>query len=212
VTAKVSTRPLDSPSLAEILAGNRERRQDTTTRWWKQNRSSGKITDSVAEFDEIGGQINPVPIEADTYKVFRVLAGQIGMIEKLRIRTSEDESEFVVAVFGLPITAGKLASVCPDPLNDKQGWIDSMDDLNDTHRLLYIAGEPGDPAGYSPGRKSQGDALTGNLFDDSGFAYKTSQPDKFRPWLYVAVYANQDGFVVGGDQGRILWNQELVGL
>jgi hypothetical protein len=211
VTGRGSTRPVDSLPLYESLNEARAARRNTDKLWWNQNRSSSKVSD-VGEFDEIGGQINPVPIEADTYKVFRVLAGQIGMIEKLRIRTSEDESEFVVAIFGLPITAGKLASVCPDPLNDKQGWIDSMDDLNDTHRLLYIAGEPGDPGGYSPGRKSEGHALTGNLFDEAGFAYKTSQPDKFRPWLYVAVYANQDGYVVGGDQGRILWNQELVGL
>lgn len=212
VSLSVDTRARDSAPLYEILQGNREARRNTDAIWWRQNRSSTNISDAVIEFDEVGGQINPVAIEADTYKVFRVLAGQIGMIEKLRIRTSDEASEFVVAIFGLPIDAAKLHSVCPDPLHDKQGWIDSMNDLNDNHRLLYIAGEPGDPAGYSPGRKSEGADLTGELTDEAGFPYRTGTPDKFAPWLHVAVYANQDGFVVGGDEGRILWNQELVGL
>jgi hypothetical protein len=212
VTAKVATRPVDSAPLWEILNANQERRRDTSSLWWRQNRSSNKIVDSVVEFDEVGGQINPIRVEAFEWKVFKVLAGQIGMIERLRLRTEEDEGEFVLAVFGLPINAAKLNAVNADPLNDKAAWIEAMNDLNDDHRLLYLAGEPNEPAGYSPGTKSEGHELTGVLDDRAGFAYKTSQPDKFRPWLYFAVQTNTDGYVVGGDQGRIIWNQELVGL
>jgi hypothetical protein len=211
VTGRGSTRPVDSLPLWEVLNEAKAARKDTDKIWWKQNRSSSKVSDAVGEFEEYGGQINPVTAEADTYRVVKVLAGQIGMIERFRIRTEPDH-EFVAAVFGLPIGPAKLASVCPDPLVDKQGWIDAMDNLNDEHRLLALWGEPGDPGGYSPGRKSEGHALTGVLDDRAGFAFKTSEPDKFRPWVYLVLYSNSDTVFHGGDQGRIMWNQELVGL
>ena len=152
----------------------------------------------------------PVAVYAGVWKVFRVLVGQLGMIERFRIRTVNNASPFVVAVFGKPIGVAKLNAAVPNPLADKSPWSEETvrDKLDAKHRLLYVAGEPDAPCGYYPGSAFDDDPeVTGRWEDDAGFAYRTAD----LPFVYVAIYAENSCTVKGGDQGRVFWNQEMVG-
>jgi hypothetical protein len=175
------------------------------------------VKDVITEFEEYGGRIEPVPVPGGVWKVFPVVAGKAGYIERIRIRTrgpvGDAESpvaaptRFVLAVFGQEIDAAYLAANVPDPLNNKSGWYDEdfRKTLEEHYRMAYIVGEPDALAGYHPHVQTDADAtITGVWDDQAGFSFRTGN----RPILYVAYFGEDDSIIAGG---RIIWNQEIVG-
>jgi hypothetical protein len=115
--------------------------------------------------------------------------------------------EFACAVFGKQITAARLNTLVPAPLavGGHKAWeIQSVRTVLDRKVQVYSAGTNEEPCGYSPGRKTDDDTLTGRHADDAGFSYRTDR----EPVLYLAVWVAGSAVLEGG---RVMWNQLEAG-
>lgn len=172
VTATVDTRFRDALEVWEVIARNKESRNDPARRRNQKHRSSTIVKDSIGEWDEIGGLLgNDVPLEAG-WNVFEVIGAMEGTIAKLRLMVGDastvviqgdgdetiienlDGQEFACAVFGRSITADRLNTLIPAPLTvaGTKLWETKRSEL-DERWILYSAGTHDEPCGYSPGRK-----------------------------------------------------------
>jgi hypothetical protein len=215
VSADVDTRARDSKEVWEIVQRNRESRKDPG-RGLNQPTSSTISKDSIGIWDEVGGLLGDnVKMDANTWTVFPIVAGQEGTVRYLRIITNPF-AQFVTAVFGDVIYEERLASMIGNPLTKagtKKWSIQSVrDELVKTNNLLYVAGDYQNPCGYYPKQKSGEDdagnpvsaPLTGQWQDEAGFSYHTTE----HPVLYVAVYVDRNTVV---PRSRIMWNQLEAG-
>jgi hypothetical protein len=217
----VDTRARDAMEVWEVIDRNRQSRNSPARAWMADHRSSTMTKDSMGIWDEVGGLLgDPVPVPANQWTVFPVVAGQEGTVRSLRLRT-DDPAEFVVAIFGDTIYASRLARLIGNPFTHegKAKWSDQSvrDDLDKTNILLYVAGDKQDPCGYYPATKHVEDdpdttavetgtnPLTGRWEDDAGFSYHTGRD----PVLYVAVFADRATTI---PRGRLMWNQLEAGV
>jgi hypothetical protein len=162
---------------------------------------------------ELGGELTRrVELPSGQWVVFPVVAGDMGQIEKIRIKLTTAR-EFALGVFARPVGVGFLNSTIGDPF-DSSGWDkDSVHDALDCRLLLYAAGDKDQPCGYR-GRPKEGHALSGIHVDAGGFPYRTFADDDVnngkRGLLYLAVR------VRGGDSAmrpqRVLWPAYEVGM
>lgn len=205
VTLLVDTRARPALEVWEVRQRNQEAALAPGRAWYQQQRQSTQPKDAIVPFSEIGGRIGAaVELPAQAWTVVPVVAGQEGLINRIRIRTEADPAEFAVAVFGRKVTPEWLAAVVPDPLQDKAGWSTESNRAPFEERvLLYAAGTPEEPCGYGRGLKSDGAQLTGRFDDDAGFPYFCY--DQASLWL--AVFADRDSSL---RPGRVIWPQ-LVG-
>lgn len=205
VTLVVDTRPGDTMPVWAAIQRDRDNR-NTVHRSFNAQRKSSTF-DRENTFDEVGGTISPVALNANNWKVFPVVAKQAGTIEKIALRLSP-EREFVMAVFGRKISEARLRRVTNAPLSSagKARWTEEAvhDALDRDYVLLYVAGSDDDPLGYSPGRKSDGASLlTGRWEDDMPWPFVTYLNDIDRSSvLYVAIWVGASATVHGG---RIMW-------
>lgn len=220
VSATVDTRARDAMPVWEIITRNRESRKSPAREWLRDHRSSTETKDSIDVWDEVGGVLgDEVPIPANTWVVFPVVAGQEGEVRSLRVRTNPN-AEYVMAIFGQRIWPARLRKLIGNPLTKigtKQWSRESIRDrLDDKNVLLYVAGDYENPLGYYPkikeGEGDEGDSstgdfdpaeappLTGRWEDDAGFSYHTFK----QPVLWVAIYADRDTSIPAG---RLMWNQ-----
>lgn len=205
VTLAVSTQPGDTLPVWAAIQRDRDSRNTVHRSFFAQRRSSAFERDNT--FDEVGGVIQPIRLEADNWTVFPVVAKQAGTIEKIRLRVSPAR-EFVVAVFGRKITPARLRRVTNAPLTvaGRKRWTEEnvYDRLNRDYTVLYVAGSDEDPCGYFPRRKTDDDStLTGRWEDDASFPFVTFKNDTERgSVLWVAVWVGNDTTLAGG---RIMW-------
>ena len=215
VTASVDTRARDALEVWEVIARNRESRKSMRRAWIQEHRASTNRKDSIAPWDEVGGVLgDKVSVPGNRWVVFPVIAGQEGIIQRLRVDTNPN-AEFVMAVFGRRIAAGRLRRMVGNPLTrvgskrwERENLRDRLDAAN---ILLYVAGSDSEPCGYWPKRKSgRNDAdsgpstLTGRWQDDATFPYRCFPA----PVLWVAIWADRDTTI---PRGRIMWPQLEAG-
>lgn len=203
VTLAVDTRPGDTLPVWAAIQRDRENRDTVHRSFNKQRRAASLERENT--FDEVGGRITPLRLK-EGWNVFPVVAKQAGTIERLRMELSPAR-EFVVAVFGRRITLKRLRAVTDAPLSatGSKRWTSEAVNrrLHNKHTMLYVAGSDEDPCGYSPGRKSEGDALTGRWEDDASFPFVTYVNDTDRgSVLWVAVWVGAATTLQGG---RIMW-------
>lgn len=198
----LDTRARDTMKAWEVIQRNRDSRRDPARVWLNQYRSSKITKDGLGAWDKVGGIIDDrVALTGGEWTVFPVVAGQEGTIRRLRIRTNPNV-EFCAAVFGRKVTAARLNHLVPAPLADggdkwTKAW---LQDWLEDRVYLESWGDHDQPAGYSPGAKSEDDPLTGVLRDDAQLSYHTFA----EPVLWVAIWAADDCVV---PPGRIMWQQ-----
>jgi hypothetical protein len=206
VTAQVDTRFRDTMAVAEIIDRNRESRISPARNWTRNYRSSGKVNDVVSEWDDVGGLLpGDVQLQGGRWNKIGMVAGQEGTISSLRIRLADEECESVVGVFGRDIEEEKLNRRIGNPLTPegRAQWQDQgiLEDLDEKHFLLYVAGSDEQPCGYWPKAKTDaGASLTGIHKDDAGFRYFAF--DDASVWLMI--FPTQDCTLRGG---RLFRNQ-----
>lgn len=153
VTATVDTRARDAMEVWEVIARNRESRNDPSRQRERRFRASTIAKDSIGEWDEFGGMLGvDLPLERGWNK-FPVIAAMEGQIHKLKI-VLDTPAEFAVAVWGEDPDVGWLNENMPHPLtvSGTKAWETKGDALDD-RLLLYSAGTHDEPCGYFPGRK-----------------------------------------------------------
>lgn len=206
VTLQVDSRMRDTITVAQIIQRNREARRDLHATWIRNHLSSGNISDAITEFSEAGGLIDDVDLEGGRWNVFPVVSGRSGTVGRFRLKL-EDATEFYVAVFGRGDGEGlekKLERRIGDPSTGagRDRWQDQdiLDDLDQANLLLYVAGDPDDPCGYWPKKKSGAGSppLTGVHQANAGFEYRTGPSNV----LWVAVWPESNAKLRGG---RIMW-------
>lgn len=186
VTATVDTRFRDAMEVWEVIARNKESRNDPSRHRARRYRASTIVKDSIGEWDEFGGMLGvDLPLERGWNK-FPVVAAMEGQIRELKIQLA-DPAEFVVAVFGREFDKGWLEDLIPAPLTPAgtEAWESKHDALDDNLFLISI-GTNDEPCGYWPKRKSTGGALTGKHKDAAGFPYFSAD----RKVIWVAIWVD----------------------
>jgi hypothetical protein len=93
----IDTQGRDAASLAEVIARNIESRSHPARSWKRQH--LGRVNVRQVEFSEVGGLLNnKVVCPANQWTVFEVVAGQAGSVSRVRVQTTNDEAEFVLAI------------------------------------------------------------------------------------------------------------------
>lgn len=211
VSVDVDTRGRDAMEVWQVIDRNRESRKSPYRAWMRDHRQSAESKDANGVWDEVGGVLGArVPVPANTWVVFPIVAGQEGTIRSLRLNTNPN-AEYVVAVFGKRIRPSKLRRMIGNPLTKvgSEKWEDEtkQEKLDRQNVLLYIAGTDKNPLGFWPKKKSKGGTRTGKWKDDAGFPYHTGShfgEDKSRqPIIWVAVFADRQTVF---PDGRIMWN------
>jgi hypothetical protein len=114
VTLGVDTRARDAATLGEVIARRIESRSHPARAWLQQHRTDANVTQ--IQFSEVGGQVfNTVNCPGNQWTVFPVLAGQAGSVARVRVKTSDDEAEFVVAITAQKTTAAFWRSKVGNP-------------------------------------------------------------------------------------------------
>ncbi|MCW2545367.1 MAG: peptidoglycan-binding protein [Frankiales bacterium] len=196
VTLTVDELNRDLLTLQQLIGRNRESATDPTRRPSSQRRRSREITDTLTPWDgEAGaGRIPRHAVTAGQWLVLKIPAGQAGTVTEIRMLSSGPNSEYVLAVFGQPVTSAQLHHYVPDPLSADRPFDDSFDRLRDDLWMAAAWGGSSNPVGYSPKAKGDSDAvLNGRLIDDGGFSYETAVPG----WLWVAEYVATSCYLEG---------------
>ena len=93
----IDTQARDAATLGEVIARNIESRTSPFRSWKRQRRAN--VNMRHVEFDEIGGLLmTKVDCPANKWTVFQVVAGQAGSVSRVRLQTTNDEAEFVLAI------------------------------------------------------------------------------------------------------------------
>ena len=153
VTATVDTRFRDAMEVWEVIARNRESRNDPSRHRLRAFRASTIAKDSIGEWDEFGGFLG-VDIQLERgWTVFPVIAAMEGQIRDLHIKL-KNPGEFAVAVFGQDPDRGWLEQINPHPLTvtGTRVWEKKADEFK-KRLILFSAGTHEEPGGYFPGRK-----------------------------------------------------------
>ena len=215
VTATVDTRFRDAAEVWEVIARNKESRNDPARTRNQKHRSSTINKDSIGEYDEFGGLLGQDLDLKPGWNEFQIVAAMEGTISRLRI-VLETPAEFACMVFGGQVTADWLNNQIPRPLTNfgtKQIETTKRAELDD-RGILYSAGTKDEPCGYWPGRKREieydeetdevtSDSTndpTGKHFDEAGFAYRSAN----RTELTVVVWVAEANKI---PLQRITWNQ-----
>lgn len=186
VTATVDTRFRDAMEVWEVIARNRESRNDPARKRNRKARASTIAKDSIGEWDEFAGMLGVDLNLISGWNVFPVIAAMAGTVHRIRIKLNND-AEFACAVFGEKINAATLNNLIPLPLtiSGTKDWErPAIVDVLEEHFINYAAGTVDEPCGYSPGKKSDGDDLTGLHKDSGGFSYFAEN----RTTVWVAVW------------------------
>lgn len=153
VTATVDTRFRDAMEVWQVIARNKESRNDPSRQRERRYRASTIAKDSIGEWDEFGGFLGvDLPLVRGWNK-FPVIAAMEGQIHELKIQLATP-AEFAVAVFGKEPDLGWLTDLNPHPLtvSGTKKWETEHNALEDNW-ILYSAGTHDEPCGYFPGRK-----------------------------------------------------------
>lgn len=192
VVLTVDTKYRDLMTIAAMLTRDREL-SDPTKRPKPTRHNSKLIEDRVAVFDcEAGaGILKPTGRVAQGWTVQRVAFAERGTIMKTEIST-EPPIEFAMAIFDKAWSPSSLAARMPDgPFSYDEDGLNPWDSWTDEDGLIMAWGGVEQPAGYSPELKNPDNDITGDLIDTSSWYYESKAP----PWLWVAVFHEEDGTV-----------------
>jgi hypothetical protein len=196
VTLTVDSEFRDAMTVMEVLKRNAESRPDPARRPGNPSRRSRLDQDMAVPFEgeSPAGRFPKMAIFGGLWTVWPVPVSEIGVVAKLRFQTSGPTSKFAMAVFGRAVTANQIAAKVPNPLAVSNPWNDAGDAWLESVAFVDAWGEEGQAAGYGMlGSESDGDPVTGELYDDAGFPFVSAVP----PWLWVAVYAPVATFIEG---------------
>jgi hypothetical protein len=202
----------DMTTLAAIVKRNKDNLDPARRGPGSQHRTSRISKDAVIPWDaEAGGGKVPLHnLQGNFWTVVRIPAGQIGSIVSTRYICStaawydtlekafkveaglSGAKEFCIAVFDMPVTANFLRDTVGNPLTNARVWTERAARLEKAG-LIQAYGASDQPAGYWPGAGSEGDPLTGKLFDGSAWEWQSAQP----PYLWVAEFCTQSTRVAG---------------
>lgn len=204
VTLTVDSKARDLTTIAELMAADRESRQDPARNYLNQRRRSAHVRDTVIGWDKESG-MGTVPdrdLPAGQWTVIKIPAAQYGTILSTDL-TVTPACKFYAAVFGARVTPSRLDSVNPNPGtargDDYLPWDvpaiqDTLGRSNRTGmRLAMTWGNPGQAAGYWPGEEEKGHPPTGRLYDDASWSYISDDP----PWIWLAVHPSADCTISG---------------
>lgn len=186
------TRARDTVPVWEVMAADRETRDEPTRDYVRRARQSNKDNDAVQEFSEIGGRVYmPVEVPGGQWVVFKVYAGQAGTIREVMLRTIPARAG-VMCLFQRKISPLRLDRLIGDPTT-VEGWErwadeDIIDKLEDRNGPFVVWGQPTERIGYTPGRESRGDPLTGRFRMRVSVDYTTGDNRA----LYLAVFMEDD--------------------
>lgn len=218
VTATVDTRFRDAMEVWEVIARNKESRNDPARTRNQKHRSSTIVKDTIGEWDEFAGFLAQDVDLVEGWNEFQVIAAKEGTAAKLRI-VLETPAEFACMVFGGQVTAEWANAQLPRPLtNYGTKQLETKRDALDDRGLLYAAGTKDEPCGYWPNRKVETEfdaetddeidtitnTPTGKHVDDGGFAYRSAN----RTELTVLVWVAAENRI---PLGRVLWAQQESG-
>jgi hypothetical protein len=210
-TLTVDTQARDLMELREVLDRNLSSKRDTRRAWVLQNQPSKASGNMVIRDENFGILFNKVVLEGGKWNVFPVIVGQSGMVNRVDLRTINDEAEFAVAAFSKKMTRKRLARKVGNPLvvADESVWETSdIQDWFDDEIILYAVGDGSQPCGYGKRRKlndagnATGAPLTGRFIDRDGWAYYHAAGNPVL--IYLAIYPDRDCVL---KRGQILWPQ-----
>jgi PKD repeat protein len=201
-TLMVDERARDLPTLAAIIARNKEAKTDPARRLIRNQQ--GKATqDTVVQWNcENGaGVMQRMALYSRLWSVFAVSAAQVGQIVEVHART-EPATRFAFGIFSRRPTSNDMNLIVGDPLADS--GVGSFGKFTvENERLLDFGviecwGQFDQACGYWPLAETdnQGNKvapLTGKMKDVGGWNYECETP----PFLWVAVWAEDSTFFEG---------------
>ena len=116
-------------------------------------------------------------------------------------------SRLSVGIFDRQVTANQLKAIgSPDPQHGNPLYFfEFWEQFGD--ELVNAWGGAEEPGGYSPGRESDDDPVTGVLTDVAEWFFRSSDP----PWLWIAIYVETgDANSVNYVQGLLQQNNEAT--
>lgn len=196
----------DAMTLGAILRRDRDTTDPARRKVVNRYNKSRETQDQMPVWDcENGAGVVPYhAVAVGVWNVIKIPAGKLGTIVDARFETVIP-SRMAVGIFDRPWTANQMKAVgapnpqAGDPLYFEDYWKTFGDEL------LNAWGDKNEPGGYSPGRESDNDALTGVLEDRGSWYFESTQP----PWLWVAMWVdrgNSDG--ANYISGRLFPNNE----
>ena len=193
VTLEVDEQARDAMTLAEIRERNKESRRDPARKPGNPSRRAGLDQNVATPFDgeSPAGVVPRFALYGGLWSVVRIPVSQVGRIAKIEIQTEAPASEFALLLFGEEVKPAHMVANIGNPLSQSKPWMDAEDFL-DAYGFIEGWGTSDDPGGYSPGRKSDGDPLTGWM-KQSGVDYVSEKP----PWVWCAFYSPRSCFVEG---------------
>lgn len=110
----VDTQARDAATLGEVIARNIESRSHPARLWKRAHRADVNL--GAIQFGEIGGQIfNKIDCPGNKWTIVPIVAGQAGTINRIRVKTTNDEAEFVVALTAQKISRAYMQSKVGNP-------------------------------------------------------------------------------------------------
>lgn len=211
VSLTVDTQARDLLEVAAIIARNAEARRSPRREWFAENRAN-KPSGNLVERDEHFGQLGQrVALEGNKWNIIPVIVGQHGQVNRVDLRTVNDEAEFAVAFFSREVTRKRLNRRIGNPLTtgSESVWeTSSIQDWFDSRVLLYASGDGKQPCGYFPRRHRDDDGdvtdapITGRHLDDATWPYICAAGSAVL--IYMAIYPDRDCTL---QRGQILWPQ-----
>lgn len=214
VQVGIDTKARDALTLGQMLERDQVSKQHPARQWLREHRGTD-ANRGLVHFSEVGGKVfSKVHCPADQWTVFPVIAGQAGSVEKVRLQTSNIQTQFVLVITALKVGPGYLASRFGNPFDDIHSKFESeaVQEAVDSERaILGLWGTNELPCGYYPGQHTNDDGtesadpVTGLFMDEGGFDYHTFD----HPVVYFGIYP-EDACDIAPQ--RVLWPNLEAGL
>lgn len=114
VVLGVDTRARNAAELGEVIARRIESRIHPARQWKRQHLTGVNVRRVEASID-FGVLFNKVALSGNQWNVIKILAGEAGSVSRVRVQTSNDEAEFVTAVFAQRVSRSYLQSKVGNP-------------------------------------------------------------------------------------------------
>lgn len=224
VSLIVDEKARDVMTLASMMQDERETSDRARRPNIRYRNSSRKTEDTRIQWDCEGGS-GIIPYHAITagptgWSIIRVPSAQQGRAVRCRIEC-DVVTRMAVGIFDRPVTANQLRLGSGESVGDPLFYADYWDafpapddnpaGLPGPEGLIIGWGDFEEPAGFHPGRESEGNPVTGIHQDDASWEFHVGI---YSPWLWVALYVEtgDGGFHAGTNwiQGRIYQANDSV--
>jgi len=197
VTFECDTKARDAMTLAAIQSRNIAAGLTPSGRPLPIMKASAQSLDTMTQFDRESraGVVPRLPLFQNLWSVINVPVSLTGIIAITDLITDTPISEFILAYFGLPITANQLLHEIGNPFTEAgdKNWTAKHDHLVDRYQLIEVFGSPDQPCGYSPGNKGDGDPETGQFRDTNPLNFTLRRGGR----VWAAFFSPTSTFVGG---------------